>query len=258
MADPSVTPVKGKYQPLFLHLSNFDADEWRASFSEIENVLGFELPRSARAHQPWWANQSNPGSHTHAQSWQRAGWRAGNVDLSNETVVFRREASATAPAPTVATQTESTGSDAINGNAMPDESINAGASTARGGSAHALFEQLARWVMSDHYGMALAPGECDGVSKLFDMASEDRTVVGDAKYFSMVRGERLPPAKFSVIAEHVWLLEKTGADRKFLVLGNDRRVPLKWLDRYGDLASDVAFYFLGDDGELEVLKRARE
>ncbi|MDP7290919.1 MAG: hypothetical protein QF497_01720, partial [Verrucomicrobiota bacterium] len=35
--------------------------------------------------------------------------------------------------------------------------------------------------------------------------------------FSGGTPERLPPAKFSIIAEHVWLLEKSGADRTFLV-----------------------------------------
>ncbi len=108
--------------------------------------------------------------------------------------------------------------------------------------------------MSDAYVISLAPGKSPGVNKVFDMTSSDGKVVGDAKYFTMVEGERLPPAKFSVIAEYVWLLEKCDAEKKFLVFGNDRRVPEKWLERYGSLVSDVAFFFLSDDGQLEVLK----
>ena len=77
--------------------------------------------------------------------------------------------------------------------------------------------------------------------------------IGDAKYFTLVRGQRLPPAKFSVIAEHVWLLEKTGVLTTFLVFGNDRQVPSLWLERYGHLVGDVAFYYLTDEGELELL-----
>jgi hypothetical protein len=115
------------------------------------------------------------------------------------------------------------------------------------------FEHLARSVMSRHFGVPLAPGQVPGVPKEFDMVSPDGRIVGDAKYFTLVRGEHLPPAKFSVIAEHVWLLEKTGAAEPFLVFGNDRRVPLRWLERYGHLASPVAFYFMGDDGTLERL-----
>lgn len=87
------------------------------------------------------------------------------------------------------------------------------------------------------------------------MVSTGGDLVGDAKYFTLVHGRRLPPAKFSIIAEHVWLLEKTGASTTFLVFGNDWRVPELWLERYGSLVSDVGFYFLADDGgALEELR----
>lgn len=112
------------------------------------------------------------------------------------------------------------------------------------------FETLAQRVMSAHYGAPLAPGQVAGVPKRFDLVSVDGRIVGDAKYFTLVGGQRLPPAKFSVIAEHVWLLEKTGAPTQFLVFGHDRRVPELWLKRYGKLVRTVEFWFLGDGGEL--------
>ena len=115
------------------------------------------------------------------------------------------------------------------------------------------FEKLAQKVMSAHFGASLLPREVPGVPKRFDLVSPEKDIVGDAKYFALVRGERLPPAKFSIIAEHVWLLEKTGAPVTFLVFGNDRHVPLLWLKRYGALVSRVAFYFLADNGLLERL-----
>jgi hypothetical protein len=37
------------------------------------------------------------------------------------------------------------------------------------------------------------------------------------------------------------------------VFGNQREVPLRWLARYGALASSVAFFFLSEDGTLEQL-----
>ena len=116
------------------------------------------------------------------------------------------------------------------------------------------FEELAQAAMSMHFGVPLTPGEVPGVPKRFDLVSPDKDIVGDAKYFTLVRGQRLPPAKFSVIAEHVWLLEKTAAPVTFLVFGNDRQVPTLWLERYGHLASGVAFYFLTDDGDLNLLR----
>jgi len=115
------------------------------------------------------------------------------------------------------------------------------------------FEDLVRAVMSRHFGVPLAPGQVSGVPKEWDMVSPNGDIVGDAKYFTLVQGQRLPPAKFSVIAEHVWLLEKTGAPTTFLVFGHDRQVPVLWLQRYGNLVSGVAFYFLADDGTPEQL-----
>lgn len=116
------------------------------------------------------------------------------------------------------------------------------------------FEELARSVLGREFGVAsLRPGKAGNVPKEFDYVSPDRTIVGDAKYYTLVGGTGLPPAKFSIIAEHVWLLEKTGAPQQFLVFGNDRAVPELWLARYGSLVNDVVFYFLTDDGELEQL-----
>ena len=64
-------------------------------------------------------------------------------------------------------------------------------------------------------------------------------------------------ARYSVIAEHVWLLEKSGAPTKFLVFGSNPDLPLRWLERYGTLVPGLEFYFLADDGRLERLARPR-
>lgn len=107
--------------------------------------------------------------------------------------------------------------------------------------------------MSEHYGVPLAPRRLSRVRKTFDLVSRDSSLVGAAKFFTMVAGKRLPPAKCSVIAEHVWLLEKTGAPHNFLVFGNDRRVPCASLQRYGDLLVGTEFHFIDEDGNLETL-----
>jgi hypothetical protein len=117
----------------------------------------------------------------------------------------------------------------------------------------AQFEELARQVFNQYFGVLLNEGQVPCVPKLFDFVSPDGSIVGDAKYFTLVGGHRLPPAKFSVIAEHVWLLEKTNAKNKFLVFGNDQEVPVRWLARFGRLCGKVKIYFLSDDGSLENL-----
>ena len=115
------------------------------------------------------------------------------------------------------------------------------------------FEGLCQKVMSKRLDVVLRPAIVEGVRKQFDLVSADETIVGDAKYYTAVNGTSLPPAKFATIAEYVWLLEKTKAEKRFLIFGNDRRVTEWWLDRYGNLLRGVQFFFLSDDGRLELL-----
>lgn len=46
-----------KYQPLYERLAGQTGDEWRASYAEIEALLGFPLPKAARSGQAWWAKR---------------------------------------------------------------------------------------------------------------------------------------------------------------------------------------------------------
>ena len=82
--------VRGKYRRLYLHLCNLPPGEWRASFDDIEAIIGFELPASARAHRAWWSNQGVAGRHSQAKAWNAAGWERVEVDLRGESVLFRR------------------------------------------------------------------------------------------------------------------------------------------------------------------------
>lgn len=77
--------MRGKYAPLYHHLLAFPSREWRASFREIEAILGFPLPNSARRHRPWWANDE---SHNQAAAWLAAGWETHDVGLTTKTVTF--------------------------------------------------------------------------------------------------------------------------------------------------------------------------
>ncbi|MCB2015231.1 MAG: hypothetical protein R3E11_02760 [Sphingobium sp.] len=73
-----------KYVKLTTFLASYDAGIWEPTFSEIEEVLGFPLPASARQYQAWWSNQMR------AQSigWQSAGWKTSSVDLEKQRVTF--------------------------------------------------------------------------------------------------------------------------------------------------------------------------
>lgn len=88
--------ARGKYAPLFRHLAALDVGSWRATFREVESILGFTLPNSARVHRPWWSNQAD-GGHSHALAWHAAGWKTRAVDLTAEVLVFERMADAMLP-----------------------------------------------------------------------------------------------------------------------------------------------------------------
>jgi hypothetical protein len=80
-----------KYKPLSDRLAVHPAEEWRASFSELESVLGFPLPKAARSSRAWWAKN-------HGRAWVGEGWVLGDVDQAGEVAVFRREVPVSAPA----------------------------------------------------------------------------------------------------------------------------------------------------------------
>lgn len=79
-----------KYDPLRTYLERQVVGETALAFRDIEKVLGFDLPPSARKHQAWWAN--NVGTHVNARAWREAGWKTTRVDLASERVVFVRDA----------------------------------------------------------------------------------------------------------------------------------------------------------------------
>lgn len=82
---------RGKYAPLYRSLRMRSERRWPVSFTDIEAVLGFTLPESARLHRPWWSNQRNRRGYVHSLAWQLAGWRTAAVDLEHESLVFERE-----------------------------------------------------------------------------------------------------------------------------------------------------------------------
>ncbi len=77
-----------KYEALPQFLARMNRAAQRISFREIEDVLGFKLPKSAYEHEAWWSN--NATGHSHAGAWLKAGWRTEAIDLVGRRVTFRR------------------------------------------------------------------------------------------------------------------------------------------------------------------------
>ena len=80
--------MASKYDPLSRHLESLDATAWYATFRDIERILNFPLPASARDHRSWWHN--NAIGHPQAPAWMDIGWKTTDVDMGAETLVFRR------------------------------------------------------------------------------------------------------------------------------------------------------------------------
>jgi hypothetical protein len=77
-----------KYDPLTRWLNTLPPTSVLATFTQIEHLLGFRLPASARKYQAWWANETNPCTrHRHALSWLNAGRKA-SPDLTRQIVIF--------------------------------------------------------------------------------------------------------------------------------------------------------------------------
>jgi hypothetical protein len=83
-------PKTSKYAPLVEYLAGLASEETKLSFAEIEAILGFNLPASARQYSAWWANSPASPTHTWASLWVDAGWRTGDIDLQNGFVTFRK------------------------------------------------------------------------------------------------------------------------------------------------------------------------
>ena len=75
----------GKYKRLFMTLLVRRSGEWRATLEDVEGLLTFDLPKSARRYSAWWANDE---SHSQALAWIGAGWKTSDVDLESETITF--------------------------------------------------------------------------------------------------------------------------------------------------------------------------
>lgn len=75
-----------KYDKFCQYLLGSGMSEIKITFTEIETILGFSLPRSAYTYPMWWANYG----HSQASSWTGAGYMVKHVDLKIKTILFTK------------------------------------------------------------------------------------------------------------------------------------------------------------------------
>lgn len=85
-----------KYEPLTAFLKQANGRNFRLSFKEIENILGFALPAS-KQYAAWWSNSAT--NNTMTKAWLSAGYKTGQVDVTGEKVTFHSETPSSPPPP---------------------------------------------------------------------------------------------------------------------------------------------------------------
>ena len=75
-----------KYSPLEQFLRSSMWGRISLTFSKIEKILGFSLPKSAYIYNAWWGNSDS----SQASAWRSAGYKVESVNLKARKVSFRR------------------------------------------------------------------------------------------------------------------------------------------------------------------------
>ena len=84
-ATEQLDKVSNKYRGLAEFLLSSNESKITLSYSQIEAILGFSLPDTAKKFkQSYWANTE---THSYASSWMAVGYKA-RVDVESDTVTF--------------------------------------------------------------------------------------------------------------------------------------------------------------------------
>lgn len=84
-ADVKLEKVSAKYRNLAEYLLSSNETRVTLTYSQLEQILGFSLPDTARKFkQSYWANTE---THSYASSWMAVGYKT-RVDAENDKVTF--------------------------------------------------------------------------------------------------------------------------------------------------------------------------
>lgn len=81
----SLDKVSAKYRGLTEYLLSCNQTKVELTYDELEKILGFQLPETARKFkQSFWANTE---THSYASSWLAVGYKT-RVDVDSDTITF--------------------------------------------------------------------------------------------------------------------------------------------------------------------------
>jgi hypothetical protein len=123
------------------------------------------------------------------------------------------------------------------------------------------FENIARKSIEEKFDCILNNGKINiqGKAKNFDLLNIDDKIVGDIKHYKMTSGGNNPSAKFSVLNEYAWLMQKLEQYarqkwRKIFVIGTDLSVVEKYISIFNAWLDDIEIYFCDDTGKLTKMR----
>lgn len=121
-----------------------------------------------------------------------------------------------------------------------------------------IFEDNIRRLVEKLYQTSFPEGglvRINGKAKKFDFVDVKNSIAGDCKHYSFTKTGKRPSAKFSVLNEYVWLLQKLAPHwKKFIVIGNDESLVRKYVQEYSPWLEDVTIYFSDGHDKLITIK----
>ncbi len=109
------------------------------------------------------------------------------------------------------------------------------------------FVEHARQVLLARWGTALSRRAADlpGAQVEFPLVSGNGRIVGDVPWLA---GMESPEWKSAALSEHVWVMSHVAAaDRRFLLLGHDIDLVIRWVGRRRGMLDGVEVWSLDDD-----------
>lgn len=106
---------------------------------------------------------------------------------------------------------------------------------------HARRVLLARWGTSLSQRGAVLP---NGTTHPFPLVSGNGRIVGDVAWLADVDA---PEQKSAALSERVWVVSHVGADRRFVLVGQDVALVSRWVVRHRGMFDGVEIWYLEGD-----------
>ena len=122
-----------------------------------------------------------------------------------------------------------------------------------------IFEKNVRKIVEDYFKTSFPQDDfvdINGKNKKFDFVDIKNKIVGDAKFYSFTKGGNRPSAKFSILNEYVWLLQKLpNSWKKFLVIGTDSNLVKKYVREYKPWLENITIFYSDGKSILNKIKK---